>query len=62
MRGGARVAVPDGVLVDTDAGRPIQTADAWIAATALAHGLPLVTHNGADYAGVAGLKLISEPD
>jgi predicted nucleic acid-binding protein len=44
------------------AGRPIQTADAWIAATALAHSLPLVTHNGADYAGVAGLTLLTEPD
>jgi tRNA(fMet)-specific endonuclease VapC len=44
------------------AGRPIQTADAWIAATALAHDLPLVTHNAADYAGVSGLALITEPD
>ncbi len=26
-------------------GRPIQVADAWIAATALLHGIPLVTHN-----------------
>jgi predicted nucleic acid-binding protein len=42
------------------AGRPIQTADAWIAATALAYGLPLVTHNAGDYAGVAGLTLITE--
>jgi predicted nucleic acid-binding protein len=44
------------------AGRAIQTADAWIAATALAHGLPLVTHNAADYAGVTDLNLINEPD
>lgn len=41
-------------------GRPIQTADAWIAATALLYGIPLVTHNAADYAGVAGLSIISE--
>ena len=40
-------------------GRPIQTADAWIAATALTYGLPLVTHNVSDYAGVDGLVLIS---
>lgn len=43
------------------AGQPIDTADAWIAATALALGCPLVTHNAADYAGVPNLKLISEP-
>ena len=42
-------------------GRPIETADAWIAATALALGVPLVTHNAADYAGVDGLTIISEP-
>jgi predicted nucleic acid-binding protein len=42
------------------AGRPIQTADGWIAAMALRFALPLVTHNPADYAGVPGLTLISE--
>ena len=41
-------------------GRPINAADAWIAATAVQHGLPLVTHNQAHYGGVAGLVLISE--
>ena len=35
-------------------GRPILCADAWIAATALTLGVPLVTHNAADYAGVEG--------
>lgn len=40
-------------------GRPIQVGDAWIAATALLHGLPLVTHNPGDYAGVAGLRLLT---
>jgi tRNA(fMet)-specific endonuclease VapC len=39
-------------------GRPIQTADAWIAATALHLGLPLVTHNPSDYAGVPGLNVL----
>jgi predicted nucleic acid-binding protein len=43
-------------------GRPIQTGDAWIAATAVAHRLPLVTHNGSDYIGVGGLMLLTEPD
>lgn len=42
------------------AGRPIATADAWIAATALLLDVLLVTHNGKDYAGVAGLTVISE--
>ena len=41
-------------------GRPIQTADAWIAATALLHGIPLVTHNSKHYMGVDGLTVISE--
>jgi predicted nucleic acid-binding protein len=41
-------------------GRPIETADAWIAATALTLGVPLLTHNAADYAGVDGLTLLSE--
>ncbi len=43
-----------------DRGRPVQCADAWIAATALLHGMPLLTHNGRDYAGVPGLRVICE--
>lgn len=42
------------------AGRPILTGDAWVAATALTYGLPVVTNNPADFAGVPGLTLISE--
>ena len=41
-------------------GRPIETADAWVAATALLHGIPLVTHNRSYYLGVDGLTLLSE--
>lgn len=41
-------------------GRPIASADAWHAATALRLGVPLVTHNGDDFAGVPGLTVISE--
>lgn len=41
-------------------GQPIQPADAWIAATALQAGVPLVTNNPTDYAGVSGLTVLSE--
>jgi len=41
------------------AGRPIGTHDCWIAATALRHGLPLITHNLADYRGIDGLEIVS---
>jgi tRNA(fMet)-specific endonuclease VapC len=41
-------------------GRPISVQDAWIAATALRHNYPLVTHNGDDFAGITGLNVISE--
>jgi len=37
-------------------GRRIETADAWIAATALLYDAPLITHNKVDYAGVPGLR------
>jgi tRNA(fMet)-specific endonuclease VapC len=39
------------------AGRRIEVADAWVAATALMYNCPLVTHNRADYLGVRGLQL-----
>lgn len=35
-------------------------SDSWIAATALRHNLPLVTHNGKHFEKVPGLTLISE--
>jgi predicted nucleic acid-binding protein len=41
-------------------GRPIQTADAWIAATALLHNIPIVTNNRKHFDGVIGLTVISE--
>lgn len=41
-------------------GRTINPADAWIAATAVALRIPLVTHNALDYQGVAGLTIITE--
>ncbi len=41
-------------------GRPITEADAWIAATALAYAVPLVTHNPSDFYNVPGLTVITE--
>jgi tRNA(fMet)-specific endonuclease VapC len=41
-------------------GRPISVQDAWVAATALRHGCPLVTHNGDDFVDVVGLIVVSE--
>ena len=41
-------------------GRPVSVQDAWIAATALRHGCPLVTHNRDDFANITGLTVISE--
>lgn len=40
--------------------QPIATDDAWIAATARANGVELVTHNPADFAGIPGLTVITE--
>jgi tRNA(fMet)-specific endonuclease VapC len=40
--------------------RPISVDDAWIAATALVHGCPLATHNPADFAGITGLRVLTE--
>ncbi|HVX83943.1 MAG TPA: PIN domain-containing protein [Phycisphaerae bacterium] len=39
--------------------RPISAEDAWVAATALVHSCPLVTHDAADFGGIAGLKVIT---
>jgi predicted nucleic acid-binding protein len=41
-------------------GLRIETADAWIAATALLCNAPLLTHNKSDYAGVLDLQLSPE--
>lgn len=42
-------------------GAAIGPHDAWIAATALAHGLPLMTGNGAEFRRVPGLEVIGAP-
>lgn len=40
-----------------DFGRPTPEMDLWIAATALVHGLTVVTHNGKDFAHIPGLSI-----
>jgi tRNA(fMet)-specific endonuclease VapC len=40
-------------------GRPIQTADAWIAATAIHYEVPLITGNSSDYSMIDGLSVFS---
>lgn len=42
------------------AGRPMASADAWIAAAALSDGITLVTHNARDFATLPALRIISE--
>ena len=41
-------------------GKPISAQDAWIAATAVRHKVPLVTHNASDFAAITGLAVISQ--
>jgi tRNA(fMet)-specific endonuclease VapC len=49
------------VLVVTEKlGRPISSNDAWIAACAVRHGVPLVTHNAKHFEFVSQLELITE--
>jgi tRNA(fMet)-specific endonuclease VapC len=40
-------------------GRPIQTADAWIAASALHYQVPLITQNAGDYEMISHLQLLT---
>ena len=55
-----RVAICFGELQAAlrDRGRPAPAIDLFIAATAISHGLTLVTHNVADYAEVPGLSVV----
>ena len=40
-------------------GVPIECGDAWIAATALRHAIPLLTHNSRDFADISNLNLVT---
>ena len=44
------------------AGRKMSWEDSWIAATALRHRLPVVTHNRKHFEGIEGLQVISESE
>ena len=41
-------------------GDPISSNDAWIAACAVRHSAPLVTHNSRHFGGISGLEVITE--
>ena len=41
-------------------GRPIEVGDAWIAATAIVLGTPLLTNNRAHYLGVDNLRIVPD--
>lgn len=41
-------------------GMPIAPNDAWIAACAVRHGVPLVTHNAKDFIGISSLTIVTE--
>jgi tRNA(fMet)-specific endonuclease VapC len=43
-------------------GRPIQTADAWIAANALHYQVPLITNNASDYTAIDNLQILTTPE
>ena len=42
-------------------GKPIAAQDAWVAATALRHDIPLITHNRKDFADIPNLRCL-HPD
>lgn len=42
-------------------GKPIEVGDAWIAATAVQHRCPLVTHNPRHFQNIGGLEVLTAP-
>jgi len=50
-----------GVVVETERkGRTVSCSDAWIAASAIRHSIPLVTHDAKDFRNISGLQIITE--
>ncbi len=43
-----------------DRGQPIAANDLWIAASAVRHSIPLITHNARHFTSIRGLKVITE--
>lgn len=43
-----------------DKGHPIAANDLWIAASAVRHFIPLITHNSSHFASIRSLKVITE--
>ena len=41
-------------------GKPMKDNDAWIAACAVRHQVPLITHNAKDFMGISDLQVITE--
>lgn len=41
-------------------GKPISCSDAWIAACAVRHHVPIITHNVKDFESILDLKVITE--
>jgi len=64
----AFLVIPSSVLICQTWGQvrsvrrrqPISAQDAWVASTALAYSLPLVTHNPGDFGGIPNLHIITE--
>lgn len=56
----AQVTV-DAVRLGHPLGQAVHSNDAWIAATAVAHGVPLVSLNRRHFEGCPGLVLLPEP-
>jgi len=48
------------LVAKTCRGRPMSLQDSWIAATAIRHAMPIVTHNRRHFENVPGLAVISE--
>lgn len=49
-----------GLKTPTGSTRVIRSNDLWIAACAVWHGIPLITHNRRHFEGIPGLDIISE--
>jgi predicted nucleic acid-binding protein len=49
-----------GLKTPSSSRRPIGDNDLWIAACAVRHGIPLITHNRRHFQGIPGLSVVSE--